>query len=239
MILIFVLLFTKVEAKKMDHAVQLPAILKAENLRSHVENNDEYVELYMHITKLIEGNHEWAIWHPEEVNKMPITTRQLTYPIRGLYAATHGGQLNYINSDLFGSGLKIDVARFRVRVIKRVVAMVREAGYNVSYTLTDAPGFPKRPKWAPPPKLPNAFTRDELNAMNIDPGQLEIMSANAGPWDEEQKITYEQIKVLNLAPELKKHLLQQLSSASSPPQVPPPILDIELDERPVSILITL
>jgi len=243
MILISILLFLKVEGKKMDHAVQLPAILKAENLRSHVENNDEYVELYMHITKLIEGNHEWAIWHPEEVNKMPITTRQLTYPIRGLYATTHGGQLNYIDSSLFMGGLKIDVARFRVRVIKRVVAMVREAGYNVSYTLTDAPGFPKRPKWVPPPKLPNAFTRSQLNAMNMDPKQkgllLKATSSNEGPWDEEQKITYEQIEVFNLTPELKKHLLQQLSSVSGPHQVPPPILDIELDERPTSILITL
>jgi len=36
----------------------------------HSEDDNEYVELYMHIAKLIEANHDWAVWHPREVNRM-------------------------------------------------------------------------------------------------------------------------------------------------------------------------
>jgi len=241
-ILILILLFFEIEAKKMDHAVQLPAILKAENLRFHTEDSDEYAELYMHIANLIQGNYQWAVWHPEEVNKMKKNAWNHRYII-GNPQGKFGTQSGYIDSSLFMGGLKIDVAPFRVRVIKRVVAELRAAGYNVSYTLSNAPGFPRRPQWVPSPPLPNSFTLSQLNAMNMDPKQkgllLKATSSNESPWGEEQTITYEQIQVLNLTPELKKHLLQQLSSASSPPQTPPPIVDVELDERPTSILITL
>jgi len=224
----------------MDHAIQLPALLKAENLRFHVEDNDEYVELYMHIANLIQGNHQWAVWHPEEVNNM-----KNAWNLRYIFGNPQGfgAQSGYIDSSLFTGGLKIDVARFRVSVIKRVVAELGAAGYNISYTLSNASGFPKRPKWVPPPPLPNSFTLYQIEAMNMDPKQkgllLKAMLPNDSPWGEERTITYEQIQVLNLASEMKKHLLQQLSSASSPPQVPPLILDVELDERPTSILITL
>jgi hypothetical protein len=242
LILIILFILFESEAKKMDHAIQLPALLKAENLRFHVEDNDEYVELYMHIANLLQGNHEWAVWHPEEVNKMKKNAWNHRYII-GNPQGRFGAQSGYINGDLFMNGMNIDVERFRVRVIKRVVVELRAAGYNVSYTLSDAPGFPKRPQWVPSPPLPNAFTLSQLNAMNMDPKQkgllLKATSSNESPWGEEQTITYEQIGVLNLTPELKKHLLQQLSSISGPPQTPPPIVDVELDERPTNIKITL
>jgi len=129
------------EIKKMEAVVQLPRLIKAGDLlKIHSEDNDEYVELYMHIAKLIEGNREWAIWHPEEVNKMPKAFRQEIYPLRCVGSVSNGGtyyaiQLGYVNGGLYGAGLTINVSKFNVRVIKRVVAKVREADYKVSYTM--------------------------------------------------------------------------------------------------------
>ena len=151
MILIFVLLFTKVEAKKMEYAVQLPAFIRAEHFGMHSEDDNEYVELYMHIAKLIEANHDWAVWHPREVNRMDkddrswITSENNHGREGWTQSYAPNGNIRFNKRrNLCGDGLTIDVMRFRVRVIKRVVAKLRAADYKVSYTLSN-PGNGRPP----------------------------------------------------------------------------------------------
>lgn len=127
---------------KMDYAVQLPPFIRSEHFGLHTEDSNEYVELYMHIAKLIEANHDWAVWHPEEVNKMDKDERSW----KSTGWTPNGNARLDSRFNLCGDGLTIDVTRFRVRVIKRVVAKLRAADYKVSYTLGYAPGYGSNPR---------------------------------------------------------------------------------------------
>lgn len=122
-----------------EHPIQLIPFIPADRFRSHAEDNAEYADLYCHVEKLLQDNYDWAVSHPEEVNKKSI---QPTYHCRlAPGAAPHGqhdqrtraGNLCSPNGRISVGGLNL----FKVRVVKKVVEKLKQAGYKVTYVVEE------------------------------------------------------------------------------------------------------
>ena len=116
----------------MDKTIELPPLITADSFRAHKEDSDQYAELYLHIAKQLKNNLGWATWHPQAVNKLPLDDNLPTYGSK-LGSIGWDDQWNLAKGNLLVKGITIFVAPFETRIVKRVVADLIKAGYNVSY----------------------------------------------------------------------------------------------------------